>query len=234
MCTDAAAFRTPREYLNPFLSTTKRVSWPCHSRHREVTLEPFNFRRDIVPFLVATIGEFAALVLWLRFRDAGALAAANIALWTGFAIERIAVALWVRFVLAPGAGGVNPLWVTGAFLFVITVAEVAIWGFWLRVARASGALAGATVLFALIHVLHSVEMGAVRRHNPLRYAINARTLGFSLMEALGGAGWLLLADAGRPVLGALVLLGGLTVEHLVQGGLLKPEPVAAPARPAPA
>ncbi len=195
-----------------------------------------DFKRDLVPFLIATFGEFVALVLWLHYLDLGQSRTANIALWIGFAVERVAVAAWVRNVHGPSTGVAGgPLWSVGLFLIVITIAEVGIWDWWLRVSRGSGLGAGLLLLFALIHVLHSVEMGAVKRHNPLRYVVNPRTLTFSVMEAVGGTGWLWLYGLGRPVMGALVLLAGLTVEHLVQGGLLKPEsavPVTPP-RPSP-
>lgn len=183
-----------------------------------------NFRRDLVPFLVATVGEFAALVLWLKFRDAGSFQNANLALWIGFAVERIAVAIWVRYVYGRELDiTAAPVWVTGSFLLIITVAEVGIWDVWLRVARgSSGMLAGAIVLFVLIHALHSIEMGVVRARHPLIYARNGRTVFFSLMETVGGAGWLWLLMLQRPTAGALMLLSGLTVEHLIQGGSLKP------------
>jgi len=182
-----------------------------------------DFRRDIIPFLIATIGEFVALVLWLQWLDAGAVAAAHAALWIGFAVERIAVAVWIRYVYAPAAGVTSgPIWTTGIFLFLITLAEVGIWDVWLSVSRSSGLLAGGALLFVLIHALHSLEMGAVKSRSPLVYARNARTLTFSVMEALGGAGWLWLYSIG-PVLGAAVLLAGLSIEHLVQGRLLKPQ-----------
>jgi len=184
-----------------------------------------DFRRDIVPFLIATLGEFIALVLWLRWLDAGATTAARVALWTGFAIERVAVAAWVRYVYAPQSGVTRgPLGITAIFLFVITLAELGIWGLWLNASRGRGILVGAALLFVLIHALHSLEMGAVKNRSPLVYARNARTLLFSVMEAIGGAGWLWLHDGGQPVGGAAVLLVGLSIEHVVQGRLLKPQP----------
>jgi hypothetical protein len=182
-----------------------------------------DFRRDLAPFLVATIGEFVALTAWLHYLDRGHPLAADIVRWSGFAVERIAVASWVRRVHGPATGiAGGSLWLVGLFLVVITVAEVSIWDWWLGLSRSHGLAAGGGLLFILIHALHSLEMAGVKRGNPLAYAITPRTLLFSAMEAAGGAAWLWLADTGRPVAGALLLLAGLTVEHLVQGGLLKP------------
>ena len=187
-----------------------------------------DFRRDIVPFLIATIGEFTALVLWLYWLEKSATTQANVALWVGFTIERIAVAVWVRKVYAVNAGVTSkPIWVTAIFLLIITIAEVAIWDVWLRTSNAEGVLTGLALLFVLIHALHSLEMGAVKGRSPLIYAVSLRTLFYSVMEAVGGAGWLWLHWRGQVVAGALVLLVGLTIEHVVQGGGLKPTTSAA-------
>jgi hypothetical protein len=51
------------------------------------------------------------------------------------------------------------------------------------------------------------------------------------MEAAGATGWLALRAADQPILGALCLLVGLTVEHIVQGSLLKPAVAAIPVYP---
>lgn len=189
-----------------------------------------DFRRDVVPFLVATLGEFFALILWLHLKDQGESGLASLALWTGFAIERLAVATWVQKVYAAESGiNAAPLWATGVFLIVITVAEVTIWNVWLKLARGSGSqfvgpTAAVLTLLVLIHALHSLEMGAVRKQNPVIFAVSPRTLFFSIMEAAGAATWLALATHGLPVFGALAMLTGLTIEHIVQGGLLKPQP----------
>src|SRR4051794_11700917 len=112
-----------------------------------------DFERDLAPFLVATIGEFVALTAWLHFLDRGQPIPANVALWSGFAVERIAVAIWVRRVHGPATGiAGGPFWSVGLFLVVITVAEVGIWDWWLRLSRAQGIIAGAALLFALIHI----------------------------------------------------------------------------------
>lgn len=189
-----------------------------------------DFRRDIAPFLVATIGEFAALTGWLILLGDHRTAAADALLWSGFAIERIAVASWVRSVYAPGEGvASSPLWEMGLFIIVITIAEVGIWSVWLDSTTTRGVWLAGGLLLVLIHVLHSIEMGAVKRKNPLVYAVNVRTIFFSIMEAAGATAWIALRNDHHPLRGALALLVGLTVEHIIQGGTLKPDP--APALP---
>ena len=48
---------------------------------------------------------------------------------------------------------------------------------------------------------------------------------FSIIEVAGLAGWLVLADAGQVVVGILVLLVGLIVEHVVTDNLLHKRPL---------
>jgi hypothetical protein len=195
-------------------------------------MSTFDFRKDILPFLIATVGEFSALTLWLMLSDSHQIVWASVALWIGFAIERIAVAAWVRSVYAPGEGITSdPLWKTGVFLLVITGLELAIWSWWRLVAERSGVVIAGVELLVLIHALHSLEMGAVKRQSPLVYVVNTRTIFFSIMEAAGATGWLALRGADQAILGALCLLVGLTVEHIVQGSLLKPDVAATPVYP---
>ncbi len=185
----------------------------------------FNFRRDIAPFLVATIGEFVALTGWLILLGNHRTGAADVLLWSGFAIERIAVASWVRSVYAPGEGDTSsPLWQIGLFIIAITIAEVAIWSVWLGSTTTWGIWPAGGLLLVLIHVLHSIEMGSVKRKSPLVYAVNIHTIFFSIMEAAGATAWIALRNDHHPLRGALALLIGLTVEHIIQGGTLKPDP----------
>ncbi len=57
-----------------------------------------DFRTDVIPFILATAGEFSALAFWLHYIDRDELVIANFVLWTGFMVERISVALWMQFV----------------------------------------------------------------------------------------------------------------------------------------
>jgi hypothetical protein len=208
-----------------------RVLCSCRGSAHKMS---FDFRRDIAPFLVATIGEFVALTAWLVLLGQHRTAAADVLLWSGFAIERLAVAIWVRRVYAPGEGVTSsPLWEMGVFIIVITIAEVAIWSVWLDSTGARGILAAGVLLLVLIHVLHSIEMGTVKRKNPLVYAANIRTIFFSIMEAAGATAWIALRNAHHPLRGALALLIGLTLEHIIQGGTLKPDPLPALPPPGP-
>ncbi|MEL6143309.1 MAG: hypothetical protein AAFU67_17030, partial [Bacteroidota bacterium] len=63
-----------------------------------MSLNKLNFKTDILPFIIATLGEFVALYFWLYHLDLGQFYWANAILWIGFAIERTAVYLWIQYV----------------------------------------------------------------------------------------------------------------------------------------
>jgi hypothetical protein len=190
-----------------------------------------NARTDVLPFVAATAGEFAALYFWLQLLTAGRPWAAAAVLWVGFSVERIAVALWIRFVYSPQdveAPAAPPIWRSVLTLVLITVSEVAIWVVWLALAVRFGHLAAGAVLMGLMLAEHSVEMSLIKRTPPFAFMGNRDTIFFTVMEVVGAMGWLYLTWNGQPLAGALVLLAGLSVEHVLQGAQLKPETVAAP------
>lgn len=203
-----------------------------------------NWRTDVLPFIFATGGEFAALFFWLRFADQGQMVTASIVLWVGFLIERAAVVLWLQYVYRQQEGEAPPqlnanLWQAILGILFITLTEIVIWAIWFGLAGGNepGApdmgkhIIAGVVLFLLLQVQHSVEMGILRRKSTLDYITNPNTLFFTLMEALGGFGWLLFVRNDQEMLGALALLIGLSVEHVLQGSTLKPEaPTLQPVR----
>lgn len=211
-----------------------------------MSLDRLDFKTDVLPFFIATAGEFAALFFWLQFLDAGQFVRANVLLWVGFAVERISVYLWIRYVYRSRGGGPvgQSLGVTVAGLFVITLSEVLIWILWLALADgeiravaaapATNMAVAGVVLMVLMTIEHSVEMGALKRTNPLTYVTSPSTLLFTFMEVAGAVGWLALVRADRPLLGALCLLVGLSIEHVIQGSDLRPDAGPEPATPAPA
>jgi len=200
-----------------------------------MNLRALDVRTDILPFVIATAGEFAALYFWLHYLDQGQFLLANAVLWGGFAVERTAVYLWIRYIYREEEGRT----VEGSFfsvfgaLVLITLTEVLIWILWLALADGQIAwldvgflentlLAGG-VLMVLMLIEHSVEMAGLRQRSPLEYMTNGNTIFFTLMEVLGAVGWLYLVRTDRPVLGAICLLVGLSIEHVLQGSELRPE-----------
>lgn len=202
-------------------------------------------RTDVLPFVLATAGEFTALFFWLHYLDQGRFLLANMILWAGFALERGAVLIWIRYVYREregerGGGGADEarapsraLPRTLAGVFVITLTEIIIWILWVAIADgeigwlalSAGAAFGvaAIVLFALLQVQHSVEMAGLKGTVVTTYLADRTTLFFTFMEVAGAVGWLWFVRADQPVAGAICLLLGLSIEHVIQGSQLRPD-----------
>jgi hypothetical protein len=193
------------------------------------------FRTDVLPFVVATAGEFVALYYWLVFLDAGHFVLGNVILWTGFAVERTSVFLWIRRIRRQKEGSVDGqplLWTIGG-LFLITLSEILIWILWLAIAdgqigwlpltATAAVVVAAVVLMILMLAQHSVEMAALKNKKPFAYVGDPRTIFFTLMEVGGAVAWLYFMRDGQPVLGGICLLVGLSIEHVLQGSQLKPD-----------
>lgn len=198
-------------------------------------LRNLNLRTDVLPFVIATAGEFTALFFWLYFLDQGRFWVANAVLWGGFLVERISVIAWIRFVYRqrqqqPVTAGLLP---TVIGLLVITLSEIMIWVLWRALADGSiGIFAmsplgnfalAAVVLMILMQIEHSIEMAALKRKTLLAFLGSPRTIFFTFMEVAGAVAWLYMVRTDRPVLGAIFLLVGLSVEHVLQGSELRPD-----------
>lgn len=189
--------------------------------------KPLDFKTDILPFLIATIGEFVALSFWLGFQNSGQFWIGQLLLWIGFLVERSAVILWLKYVNGADDPGSIAGSSTGQIItavVVMTIIEIIIWAVWLRVADGVGILAGLAALAVMIHGLHSIEMAIVKKKPLGTFFTNPNTMFFSLMEIAGGTLWLVFVRGGNDLLGGAVLLLGLGVEHVIQGASLKRAP----------
>ncbi len=188
-----------------------------------------NFRTDILPFLIATIGEWVGLFYWLHFLDKDNFILANVILWGGFLVERIAVILWLRTVHRPAEGLASPSVSAGKVvvgIIAITLPEIAIWVIWLRLADGSGYLLAGVVLAILMLGEHSAELALVKRVSPLSFVTKPATLFFTAMEVFPPLAWLYFVRNEQVVLGGAVLLIGLAIEHIIEGATLKPQETA--------
>ncbi len=184
------------------------------------------FKSDILPFLVATIGEWIGLYYWLHFRDADNQMLSNIILWVGFLIERIAVIAWLRTVHRPAEGlaGTKTSYLKIILgIIAITLPELIIWGVWLALAESMGYLLAGVVLAILMLGEHSLELGLVKKKNPLSFLAKPTTLSFTAMEVVGAIVWLQLVRSDQALLGGALLFLGLAIEHIIEGGSLKPK-----------
>jgi len=183
------------------------------------------FKTDVLPFTIATVGEWIALYYWLDFNLQGAAILGHLALWVGFVIERSSVLYWVRTVHNPASGIANidyPVSQQVLRVIAITITEVAIWVVWLWLAGEMGHVGAGVLLFVLMQIEHSWEMSLVKSTSIWTYMGNGRTLIFTLAETLGAGAWLYCVLDGQQFLGGLILFIGLSVEHVIQGGTLKP------------
>ena len=193
-----------------------------------------DFRTDVLPFMIATLGEWGALFYWLRWTLDDAHLVANVVLWAGFLVERGAVLLWLRFVHRPTegvipastAGATFPGGLSGppavlALLLVITLPEILIWVTWLWLWTEVGIGVAIGALAVLMLLEHSWELALVKRSAFKGFLSHPPTLFFTAMEVVAPAIWLHLTLTGRPFLGGLVLLFGLSIEHVIEGATLK-------------
>jgi hypothetical protein len=202
-------------------------------------LRTLDVKTDVLPFVVATAGEFAALFFWLHYLDQGRFWLANGILWAGFLVERLSVILWIRYVYAGRSqqpAKVPGLLPTVIGLLAITLTEIAIWIAWramadgqiawLNVGPGANVVIAAVVLMGLMLAEHSVEMAALKGKKPWAYLGHSTTIFFTFMEVIGAVAWLHFVRSGQPVLGGICLLVGLSIEHVLQGSDLRPEPAA--------
>jgi hypothetical protein len=181
--------------------------------------------RTILAFVIATGSEAGGLGLWLRFTDDQRIPLGLTVLFVGLLIERIAVLISLSAIYR-GEGLKFPKQSFGEItigVILLAIAEVLIWLAWLFVAEHYGAVLGAVVLFVLMVVLHSSEIGILKLKGIFSYALSPKNWLFTLMETLGGAFWLHYVREDKPVLGIVILAVGLSIEHIIEGTELRPE-----------
>lgn len=162
-----------------------------------------------------TIVEVAGLVAWLALalQDqallglgilAGALSLEHII--TYFVIPQLPKDLRAPF----------PLLSILAFSGIETV----IWGVWLLLAQsllnpftALNLFAAAAFLAIALLIEHTLSDNVFRSRGLFSKIIEARTIGFTIIEVVAASVWLLLVLVGQPVIGTAVLLVGSFVEH---------------------
>ena len=115
-----------------------------------------------------------------------------------------------------------------AVLLGVTLSEILIWITWRWGAQFGGHFLAGLYLLIVMQIEHSVEMGILKRTKPFAYIMNVRTFVFTLMEVLGGVGWLYFTTKGQPYLGGACLGIGLSIEHILQGSQLRPAKIPPP------
>ncbi|MFC7070850.1 hypothetical protein [Halobaculum lipolyticum] len=178
-----------------------------------------------------TAVETVALVVWLAFvRDAPVVSADAAA---GLSVLLVGLLL-EHYLTNRAVNGADARFPLGrAALF--SASEAALWALWLAVAESVGGVGGlvaaAVVLAALLVPQHTVEDNVLRGERLFASLLDARTVGFSVVESVGSTLWLaavlrprlaagLLSDLGvggvDPAVGGVaVLAAALLVEHVI-------------------
>ena len=172
--------------------------------------------RDQLRIAVFTIVEGATLVIWLALvRSAagiyqvstGSLVAGLAVLVVGFTIEHI-----IAYNVIHNRGLFDLQGVPVAQKAVVSLIETTIWAVWLILADLN-AIVAAVVLTVLLIVEHTLSDNVFKGKDIFSKLLDARTIGFSLVEVVGAAIWLTLVQANQTVVGIVILVIASFIEH---------------------
>ncbi len=186
--------------------------------------------RDQLRIGVFTIVEGVTLVTWLALvrSDAGIYQVSTGSLVAGLAV--LAVGFTIEHLVA-----YNVIHNRGLFELqglpigqkaVVSLIETAIWALWLVLADLNAILA-AVVLTGLLILEHTLSDNVFKGRGLFSRLLDGRTIGFSLIEAIGAAIWLALVEANLAVLGVLILVAASFIEHTMAVALGRKETVSA-------
>lgn len=185
--------------------------------------------RDQLRIAIFTIVEGATLVIWLAFvrSDAGiyqvntgSLVAGIAVLAIGFTIEHI-----TAYNVIHNRGLLDLQGVPIAQKFVVSLIETVIWAVWLVLADLNMIIA-AIVLTGLLILEHTLSDNVFKGRDIFSKLLDARTIGFSLVEVVGAAIWLALVQANLTVVGVLILVVASFIEHLLAVALARQQPTS--------
>jgi hypothetical protein len=186
--------------------------------------------RDQLRIGAFTIVEGVTLVTWLALvrSDAGIYQVSTGSLVAGLAV--LAVGFTIEHLVA-----YNVIHNRGLFELqglpigqkaVVSLIETAIWALWLLLADLN-AIVAAVVLTGLLILEHTLSDNVFKGKRTFSRLLDGRTIGFSLIEAIGAAIWLALVEANLAVVGVLILVVASFIEHTMAVALGRKEPVSA-------
>ena len=185
--------------------------------------------RDRLRIAVFTVVEVAALAIWLAFvrGDAGSFQADNGSIVAGVGV--LAVGITIEHLLSYNVINKRPLLkISGLPVgkkLVVSVLETGIWAIWLILAELN-ALAAALVLAVLLIFEHSFSDNVFKGRGIFSRLLNVRTIGFSVIEAAGAAGWLNFVGAGQQIAAVAVLFIASFIEHTMAVNLGRKQTVS--------
>jgi hypothetical protein len=184
--------------------------------------------RDQLRIAVFTIVEGATLVIWLALvRSAagiyqvttGSLVAGIAVLIVGFTIEHI-----IAYNVIHNRGLLDLQGVPVGQKFIVSLIETVVWAVWLVLADLNMILAAVFLTISLI-IEHTLSDNVFKGRDIFSKLLDARTIGFSLVEVIGAAIWLALVQADMSVVGIAILLIASFIEHLLAVALARKQTV---------
>jgi hypothetical protein len=174
---------------------------------------PTSPAKALLTLIGTTVFEVAGLVIWFELDRRNNPGLGLLILFFGLVLERLVV-----------TGFPNKLsgW---ALLIGSSWWEYAAWGLWLTLITKVGLppfWIFALVLFPGLHFQHAFLISVSTNKTYGELALHPGFILFSLIEAIGGALWLVLLTntVDSPVLPHLFIFGVIAVEHFVQGVVL--------------
>lgn len=180
--------------------------------------------REQLRIAVFTIIEVVALAAWLAFvrSDTGiyqvsinSLVAGLAVLAAGFTVEHI-----VAYNVIHNRGLLE---IEGAPIgkkAVVSLIETIIWALWLLLAN-SNAIVAAVLLTILLIVEHTLSDNVFKGRDLFSKLLDARTIGFSLIEAVGAGIWLALVEVNMAIAGIVILVVASFIEHTLAVALAR-------------
>jgi hypothetical protein len=185
--------------------------------------------RDSVRIAVFTVIEGVTLAIWLVLvRSAagiyqvstGSLVAGIAVLAVGFTIEHV-----IAYNVIHNRGLLDLQGVPIAQKAVVSLIETVIWAVWLVLAVLNMIVA-TVILTVLLIFEHTLSDNVFKGKDIFSKLLDARTIGFSLVEAVGAAIWLALVQANLTAVGIAILLVASFVEHSLAVALARKQPVS--------
>jgi hypothetical protein len=184
--------------------------------------------RDQLRIAVFTIVEGLTLVIWLALVRSKAgiyqvgtssLVAGIAVLAIGFTIEHI-----IAYNVIHNRGLLDLQGVPIRQKAVVSLIETVIWALWLVLANLNMIVA-AVALTGLLILEHTLSDNVFKGKDIFSKLLNMRTIGFSLVEAVGAAIWLALVQANLAVVGILILVVASFIEHTLAVALARQQTI---------
>ena len=180
--------------------------------------------RDQLRIAVFTLIEGVTLVVWLALvrSDAGiyqvstgSLVAGLAVLVVGFTVEHI-----IAYHVIHNRGLLDLQGVPILQKAVVSLIETVIWAVWLVLADLNMILA-AVFLTVLLILEHTLSDNVFKGRDIFSKLLDVRTIGFSLVEAVGAGIWLALVQSNMILVGVAVLLVASFIEHVLAVALAR-------------